>query len=231
MNQDLIWNHFQNEGVEAFSGAAPRLEFLARRLKRGERALNIGVGSGELEGLAAKKGVDIWALDPSERAIEQLRERLALGERAQVGYGQEIPFPADTFDTVVMTEVLEHLESSVRDSTLVEVRRVLRPKGRLIGTVPARERLQESEVVCPNCDHHFHRWGHQESFDVESLKALLGRYFRPEKVQEHFFSEWDSVGWPRRMLGLVKKFLSYRGLGPYGVARNIYFMARKDGND
>lgn len=231
MNQDLIWDHFQNEGVEAFSGASPRLQFLARRLKPGERALNIGVGSGELERLAANRGVDVWALDPSERAIARLREKLSLGERAQVGYGQNIPFPENKFDTVVMTEVLEHLESLVRDSTLEEVRRILRPGGRLIGTVPARERLQDSQVVCPNCDHHFHRWGHQATFDVGSLTALLARYFRPETVEEHFFNEWESVGWTRRALGLVKKFLSSRGIGTYGVARNIYFVARKDGDD
>ena len=83
MSQDVIWEHFQNEGVSAFSGSLPRLEFLVRRVKSGERALNIGVGAGQLETLAKAKGINIWALDPSERSIDGLRKRLDLGEKAR----------------------------------------------------------------------------------------------------------------------------------------------------
>jgi SAM-dependent methyltransferase len=227
MNQDVIRAHFQNEGVEAFSRADPRLEFLVRRLVPGEHALDIGVGSGALETLAARKGVEIWALDPSQRTIDNLRVRLGLGDRAQVGYSQHIPFPSNHFDTVVMSEVLEHLDDDIRIKSLVEVCRVLKLGGRLIGTVPARERLAESKVVCPNCEHHFHRWGHQASFDKHSMTTLLQRTFAVETVEERFFNEWDSVGWGRRMTGLLKKFLSWRGLGTYGDARNIVFVARK----
>ncbi len=230
MSQDAIWDHFQNEGVVNFDGARPRLEFISRMLRQGERALNIGVGSGALEELAIGKGVEIWSLDPSQRAIDRLRERLPVADRARVGYSQDPPFPADQFDVVVMTEVLEHLDETTRDATLEQVRRILRPGGRFIGTVPARERLDVSEVVCPNCTHRFHRWGHESSFDVRSMSDLLGRHFSPVTIEERFFNEWESVGWGRRFAGLVKKFLSWRGLGPYGVARNIYFCVRKADN-
>jgi len=227
MGQDAIWDHFQNEGVAAFSGAAPRLEFLVRRIRQTERVLNIGVGSGDLEFLASRRGVEIWALDPSERAVAQLRNKLSLGDRAQVGYAQSAPFPSNQFDAVIMTEVLEHLDSQTRAAALTEVYRILRPGGRFIGTVPARERLQNLEVVCPNCGHHFHRWGHQSSFSVGSLRSLLGELFCVETVEERFFNEWTSAGWPRRLTGLLKKFLSWRGIGPYGVNRNIYFCVRR----
>jgi len=227
MNQDVIWEHFQNEGVEAFANAAPRLEFLVRKMRAGERVLNVGVGSGVLEALAARKGVEVWALDPSERSIAALRDNLGIGDHARSGYGQDMPFDDDHFDTVVMTEVIEHLENDVRDQTLGEVVRVLKPGGRLIGTVPAREVLAESEVVCPHCSHHFHRWGHHSSYDRNAMAALLRRYLAVELVEERFFNEWDRVGWGRRATGLLKRFLSWRGLGTYGTARNLYFVARK----
>lgn len=227
MSQDVIWDHFQNEGAAAFDGATARLEFLVRRLRAGERALNIGIGAGTLEALATRKGVEIFAIDPSERAVAQLRRKLALGDRAQVGYADRAPFPSDHFDAIVMTEVLEHLEPETRAATLDEVHRLLRPNGRFLGTVPARERLEALEVVCPNCSHHFHRWGHQSSFSVESLSALLSQRFVVSTVHERFFNEWQSAGWHRRGAGLIKKFLSWRGIGPYGIARNIYFCARK----
>jgi hypothetical protein len=123
--------------------------------------------------------------------------------------------------------VLEHLDQDVRLETLKQVRSVLRPGGRFIGTVPARERLELADVVCPNCSHQFHRWGHQASFDISAMRNLLGIDFSIVTVHERFFNEWDSAGWGRRMTGLLKKFLSWRGLGPYGVARNIFFCVRK----
>lgn len=227
MGQDSIWDHFQNEGVGSFSGATPRLSFLANRLRRGERVLNVGIGSGQLEELALARGVDIWSLDPGERAVVRLRTRLNLEEQIQVGRGQDMPFPTGQFDVVVMSEVLEHLDDKTRDATIAEVYRVLKPGGRLIGTVPARERLRDSEIVCPRCEHHFHRWGHEASFNVQSIASTLNPSFTPDIVEECFFADWHGASWPRRVAGLLKKFLSWRGLGTYGAARNIFFSAHK----
>lgn len=226
-DQEKIWDHFQNEGVDSFSQSRGRLEFLVRRLSPTARVLNVGVGNGTFELLALRKGVDIWSLDPSDRAIERLRQMLGLGAKAQPGYSQAMPFPAAHFDVVVMSEVLEHLDDDVLEATLDEVYRVLRPGGAFIGTVPARENLADSHVVCPQCGIKFHRWGHMRSFDVAGLAATLTRRFAVERVSEWFFVDWESVGWWRKLQGLVKKFLSWRGIGTYGICRSIFFSARK----
>lgn len=227
MSQDAIWDHFQNEGSELFVVARPRLQFLARQLRPGERALNIGAGSGDLERLGLERGVEMWSLDPNRRAVERLRESLKLGERAQAGYSQEMPFPENHFDAVVMSEVVEHLDPEILTRTLAELKRVLKPGGRFIGTVPANEDLGSSLVVCPNCEHQFHRWGHRTSFTSDSLTRTLGTRFRVEKVEERFFNEWHEASLVQRSAGLVKKFLSWAGVGPYRVARSLFFVARK----
>jgi SAM-dependent methyltransferase len=225
--QQRIWEYFQNEGVDSFAQSRGRLEFLVRRLRPGVRALNIGVGNGALEKMAAGKGVDIWCLDPSERAIENLRRDLRLGEKAQTGFCQAMPFPDGHFDVVVMSEVLEHLDDDVLDATLAEVKRVLRPEGRFIGTVPASEKLDDSVVVCPHCGIRFHRWGHKRSFSVDSLTVILKQYFLVDSACEQFFIDWEAVSLWRKLQGLIKKFLSWRGIGTYGICRNIYFSAQK----
>ena len=226
--QEKIWEHFQNEGVESFSRSLGRLEFLARRLSPTKRVLNIGVGNGSLELLATTKGVDIWSLDPSERAIDSLRQSLGMGVKAQAGYSQALPFPDFHFDTVVMSEVLEHLDEAVLEKTLDEVHRVLRVSGVFIGTVPARENLADSLVVCPCCGLQFHRWGHVSSFDVNRLSSILATRFNVVEVSEQFFIDWESAGWWRKLQGLIKQFLSWRGVGTYGVFRNIFFEVRKN---
>ncbi len=227
LNQEKIWEHFQNEGIDSFSLSRGRLEFLVRRLSPGARVLNIGVGNGGFESLALTRGLEVWSLDPSERAIERLRQSLGLEARAQVGYSQEMPFPNTHFDVVVMSEVLEHLDDAVLAKTLQEVRRVLKDGGMLMGTVPAREVLADSYVVCPHCSQGFHRWGHQRSFDVQSMSRTLGAVLQIRTVEEHFFIDWESVGAWRKLQGLVKKFLSWRGVGTYGACRNIFFSAQK----
>lgn len=226
-DQQKIWEHYQNEGVDSFAQSQGRLEFLARHLETGTRALNIGVGNGTLEKIAARKGVDIWCLDPSGRAIERTRQELNLGEKAQVGFSQAMPFPDEHFDTVIMSEVLEHLDDEVLEGTLVEVKRVLRPGGKFIGTVPAREKLESSIVVCPCCGVQFHRWGHKRSFNIHTLASTLEEYLLVHSIREHFFIDWESVSLWRKLLGLFKKFLSWRGIGTYGIGRSIYFSTRK----
>ena len=226
-NQKKIWDHFQSVGINSFSLNQGRLEYLAKQLRPGTNVLNIGVGNGVLERLAVGKNVDIWSLDPSELAIERLRSTLGMAEKAQVGYCQTMPFSNEQFDVVVMSEVLEHLDETVFFKTLAEVHRVLRSGGRFIGTVPARERLEDAQVVCPHCGEKFHRWGHIQAFDVGTLTEALRSNFKVDRIFEHFFIDWAAVGLIRKLQGLLKKLLSWRGIGTYGTCRNIFFEAIK----
>jgi hypothetical protein len=57
-----------------------------------------------------------------------------LGDRAKVDYAQSMPFTDHQFEVVVMSEVIEHLTGEELHVTLKEVFRVLKSKGRFIGT-------------------------------------------------------------------------------------------------
>src|SRR5262245_66504971 len=96
--QDLIWDYYQNESPEAFEGSRARLRLLVSRIRPSQVALNIGCGSGIFEGLALARKIDIYSLDPSERSIKQLRDALHLGDKARIGYIQQMQFSASYFD-------------------------------------------------------------------------------------------------------------------------------------
>jgi SAM-dependent methyltransferase len=224
-SQKIIWDHFQGAEPESFSQAASRLRFIARRLGDG-RVLNIGIGDGTFEAAALARGVELWALDPSESAVESLRERLGLGDRARVGWAQELPFDDRFFDVVVVSEVLEHLDDATLAASLREIRRVLHPGGRIIGTVPAREDLRAQMVVCPHCTRQFHRWGHERSFDVATLRQLLETEFRVEEARERLFVTWSALNWKGKLAALARRLLER--LGSRGANRNIWFVARRD---
>lgn len=226
-NQDRIWDHYQNDEPERFAGSTARQRHLVRLVRTRERVLNIGVGTGLFERLAIEAGIQIYALDPSQRSIDALRERLGLGDRAQVGYSQQMPFADGSFDAVVISEVMEHLSDEVLEGTLVEIGRVLAPGGWLVGTVPAREDLSAQRVMCPDCGKVFHRWGHQQSFDAAGLHRLLSRHFTVEYIRERQFIDYASLNWKGKVIGFLT--VMARRLGVHGRNENLLFVARKAG--
>ena len=227
--QDLIWDYYQNESPETFAGSRARLQILLSRIEPSQVALNIGCGSGIFENLALAKKIDIYSLDPSERSIGRLREALHLGEKAKVGYIQQMPFPDSYFDVVVVSEVLEHLTPAVTESGLEEIRRVLKPGGRILGTVPSREDLRAQMAVCPSCGKKFHRWGHEQRFDPETMECLLGNHFSAVRVVERPIIPWSILNWKGKYVGMVQTLLWK--LGNHGANENLVFEGSKTLNN
>lgn len=211
---------------DAFINALPRYEFLAKQIKSGMTILNIGVGRGGLESILVKKRVVVYCLDPSEETIDRLRKQYDLGVRAQVGFSQSMPFQDSGFDVVIMSEVLEHLTDDVLHSTLGEIRRVLKPGGFFIGTVPANERLMDNQVVCPHCGELFHRWGHVQSFTLMRLRETLSsNNFTVQRIETRAFPDWHRGG----VKNFIKTSLRYV-LGRAGApiaSPSLFFKARR----
>jgi SAM-dependent methyltransferase len=225
MSQDAMWAHYQGRERGVFAHSAARLAPLVRLVGAHARVLNIGIGDGIFEELALQRGHDVHALDPDAGAIGALRARLALGERAQAGRAEAIPFPDRHFDAVVMSEVLEHLDDDALARARDEVHRVLRPGGRLIVTVPAREELAAQQVVCPQCGHRHHRWGHLQSFDGARLRAFLAERFAVESLHSRLVVAWATINWKGRLIAMLKLML--RRLGVQGGGEILVAVARR----
>ncbi|MBI3992232.1 MAG: class I SAM-dependent methyltransferase [Candidatus Lambdaproteobacteria bacterium] len=223
MQQDKIWDYFQNEGLQHGQFPEARQRFVLKHLRAGQKVLNIGVGSGHLERLALAKGTIIHALDPSERAIERLRAELGLSERAQAGYVQAIPFADESFDVVVMSEVLEHLDDEILKLGLAEVKRVLKPGGMLLATVPYQEELGANTVVFPDCGKVFHKVGHVQSFDRKKMTDLIqGAGLKTVQITVTTFIDWRRAGLRNLLKSTIRVFLARLGEGigdPHLIAR------------
>ena len=100
----------------------------------GHRVLDAGCGSGPLSAALLAKGAVVTGFDASSAMVELARQRL--GESADLhlaDLSQPLPFADGAFDDVIVSLVLHYL----RDWTapLAELRRVLKPGGRLILSV------------------------------------------------------------------------------------------------
>jgi SAM-dependent methyltransferase len=222
MNQSRIWDHFQSEGIDSFRNSAPRKRFLVERLRPGSRVLNVGIGGGFFELIALRRGLEVFALDPSEAAVERVRSRLKLGERAVIGCASAMPFEDGFFDAIVMSEVIEHLDDDILERALVEVRRLLKPDGKLLVTVPNDEKLEDGIVLCPCCGERFHRWGHVRSFTRASLAAMLRAHgFEVTRVTLEAFPDWRRKGLANRLKSAARYLMGKAGMG---VAQACIFV-------
>jgi len=229
MNQNLIWRHFQNESPEVFQQADGRIRFLVRqvasRLNSGATVLNVGIGNGLFEKLISEAGMKIHSLDPDEESIARLGKRTGMNGQARVGSLESIPFPENSFDAVIVSEVLEHLADETLARALREMDRVLTANGIVVGTVPASEKLSEQMTVCPCCGEVFHRWGHLQSFDAKRLQGLLSQRFIVQLVEQKFLPAWNYLDWKAKTVCVVKNSLLRFGMSWPGAS--LYFVACK----
>ncbi len=100
--------------------------------KPGPRVLDVGAGSGTFSNRLAARGFEVTSTDVTDEALEVLRTRVS--GRVARGDATALPFPAASFDALVLGEVLEHLEDDL--AALAEAARVLRRRGVLAVTVP-----------------------------------------------------------------------------------------------
>lgn len=129
----------------AFRG---RLLTLAR-VAPGESVLDVGCGTGTLA-IAAKRRIGtagvVHGVDASPEMIERAirkRDRAGVSVGFQVATAEALPFPDAHFDVVMSTLMLHHLPKAVRQRCAREIRRVLKPNGRLLAVdfaTPARSR-------------------------------------------------------------------------------------------
>ncbi|MBV1780507.1 class I SAM-dependent methyltransferase [Paeniglutamicibacter sp. ABSL32-1] len=98
------------------------------------RILDAGCGSGPLAAALHDRGAQVTGFDSSEAMIRLARERLGAGaDLLTADLARPLPFADDSFDDVVASLVFHYLEDWV--GPLEEIRRVLRPEGRLIMSV------------------------------------------------------------------------------------------------
>jgi SAM-dependent methyltransferase len=140
----------------------------------GRRILDAGCGSGPLTAALLAKGAAVTGFDASAAMIELARQRL--GEDADLyvaDLSAPLPFADAEFDDVVASLVLHYLEDWA--GPLSELRRVLRPGGRLMVSV---NHPCAYAIVYPEADY-FAVTKYSEDYTFDGQVTWLTFWHRP----------------------------------------------------
>ncbi len=130
------------------------------------RVLEVGSGRGYVSCLIARTYATIClvGLEPESKYLAQSRE-LATKNGVDTfvpiaGRGERLPFRDKSFDWVLVSEVLEHIEHPL--AVLREVARVLKPDSNAVLSIPSHGAMPPGTVA-----------GHVQDFTIEAFRALI----------------------------------------------------------
>ena len=126
----------------------PRFKNLVKyiNIRKGIKVLDIGCGRGELSFWAARQGAEVIGIDYSKagirlanEALEKQSKRIQGNVRFHVQNAKDIEFTPESFDMVLLIDILEHLYSNEQDTVLRKVHRILKKGGMVLAhTEPNR---------------------------------------------------------------------------------------------
>jgi SAM-dependent methyltransferase len=197
---------------------------------RRPRILDVGCGTGANLLMLSKYG-DAEGVDVSEDALAFCRDRGL--EKVKLGAGEELPYEDGTFDLVTAFDVVEHMDDDL--AGLTEMRRVLRPGGRVLLFVPAFMFLWGLQDDVSNHRRRYRlpelrRVLEQAGFEVERTTYANITFFLPilfirklmrltglKASTENNINVTALNGFLRRLFGTESWILRYMNL-PFGVS-------------
>jgi SAM-dependent methyltransferase len=149
-----------------------RRALLLGEARPGERVLDLGCGAGRFLAALREAGAEPVGVEIAEAAAARARANVPGADVRVLERDGSLPLGHGEIDLVWCSEVLEHIPDVAH--ALLEVRRVLRPGGRLLATVPFHGRVQAAAIALTRFDAHFDPLGqHVRHFTRSSLAATL----------------------------------------------------------
>ncbi|HEX7018172.1 MAG TPA: class I SAM-dependent methyltransferase [Patescibacteria group bacterium] len=142
-----------------------RIKFIVSKIQASKTVLNLGVGKGRLEKeLFKKKQVKYVGTDITKVQLEKLKKEYP-DKKFVATTLTDLNFEDESFEQVLLLEVLEHIKPSETFTVLKEIYRVLKKGGIFIISVPVNEGLENILPFNPN--------SHMRAYSEELLKFEL----------------------------------------------------------
>lgn len=120
------------------------------------KILDVGCGDGYLLLFLKQKGCEIYGVETNHKSVKICNK---LGLEVFCGTLEDAKFPNEFFDSIILSQVLEHFPSP--RASLREIFRILKPTGKVF-------------IYCPNAESH--------------LSKLFGKFWHGWHIPFHFYA-------------------------------------------
>jgi len=168
-----------------------RVELALSECRGGNRILEIGFGSGITFLNLKEIYQEIHGLDLTVEIaqVQEVFQQRGVHPILNNGNVLNIPYPDETFDTVLLISILEHLQPDELTLALKEISRVLKPGGQVVYGVPVERLLMVLAFRLMGVDirkHHFSTDvevcnAAQKTFDIVRvipLRTVIGKVYK-----------------------------------------------------
>lgn len=177
------------------------------RIKEGSTVLDVGCGSGTLNLLKSKK-VTLVGADLSEKGLEQAL--LAGYDKAVLCDTYDIPFPDKSFDFIVSSDVLGHIENEVKDIYLLEWTRLLKDDGVMLHGIEAVD--INYDQLSEELRRHVSMDGHVGLEGFRAVEKRFKKFFydvKSENCMGHCYNWYDIYKYEFTEIALGKELRDY----------------------
>ncbi len=193
------------------------------------RVLDLGCAFGFTTRKLARNGYSTVGVDNSPVYIARARKRHPGGEYWQAS-AEKLPLEDASFDGILFLDVLEHVTNEA--AVIDEIRRVLKPGGTLVLSVPHRGlfwwldslnvyaclvRLTHHGIFPPEIT----QTGMHRHYSLAQIRKMLGPDFRIQRVMRTGLGLAEAVNLP--LLVFCRFVLSWDWL--YQLLQYVYFLA------
>lgn len=162
-------------GLPAKEAYMPFIKFALPHIDKEDKIIDVGGGEGAYSYELIKRGYNPVCVDINEDYIKKSKER---GVESYVMDSTSLEFDDNSFDVVILFEVLEHVKDF--EKLLMELKRIARKK--ILITVPNCTGIEQLK---PGFTYdHLLATDHVNFFNKKDLEEVLSKYFENYKVEE-----------------------------------------------
>jgi len=176
MNSAAMWDfHAENSTTSKHPVTMRRIKATVELVETSGVVLDVGVGYGDIipELLAKNPAVNYIGVDISEKMLRRLRSTYPDITFIDANLTPIERMADECADVILALEVLEHIPAPEILDFLAELRRLLKPNGSLIVSVPCGENLEWITYTCAHCGCLQNVNGHVRSYSPRLIEAEL----------------------------------------------------------
>ncbi len=151
-NSGAFWDKRFEEDYSNHHMEHDRLKIVISFIKKNDILLDLGVGRGRIETLIHSRygnSIQVYATDITSKTLRQLQKKFPFWNFSTQELSK-LKFKSDSFDKVLLLEVLEHIKPKETLIVLKEIHRVLKKQGFFIVSIPINEGLEDMYPLNPN---------------------------------------------------------------------------------